>query len=305
VKILAILLVFAALASLAGCPVSKKDGQEPGAAPGAQGNPATQAQQAQPSAPGQPAAEAQAGALTGMATEDLNGIWVKPHDSLVKVNQWVQIEYNLVPPPNGDAWIALVPSAVTSKVMKDNIAQVVDRVTLGTDAHGRVELHATKPGAYFIRLFPAQLGDLMAIAESSVNYTDQPLPGEQKFTPPYVDIADHTFAKPPEQVVGRPMIAYWELLDVPGDHAWVGLIPTSCTAKDAKANQAAAVDIQYLEKVKMNTNMFYLSKTGEYVFRIFPSEDPAAQMICESQPFKVIPEAKKAKPGKQSSGSKG
>ena len=204
-----------------------------------------------------------------------------------RVNQPVQVSYSLAEPSTGDAFIVLVPGAVTSALLKDNVKQAVDRVTLEPGGAGQVELIAHHPGNYAVRLFTAQTGEIMAVAEATVSFTDQPLEGELILTPPYVTITDRELPEVPEQVRNRPMIAYWELADAPGPDAWIGLVSVTCAAQDAASNLEAAVDVQYLDGKVKDRSVFILSEPGEFVFRVFASKD-APQMLCESQLFRVV-----------------
>ena len=280
-KILVCLGILPLLACLAGCP-SEKAGQNQ-AETGTGGSSATI----------RPSTEQQDSNDAAAEQQPTGDIWVKLEETTVAVNEPAEVEYSLVPAPNNDAWIALVPAAIESQSLRDNIKHAVDRVTLPAQAHRKIELTTRNPGIYFIRMFPAQLGEVMAIAETTVVFTDEPIDGMLEFTPPYVTITDRELPEPPKQYQGYPMIAYWEMTETPGKDAWIGMIPTSCTTLDAKSNSEAAVDIQYLNGEIQDRSIFILSELGEYVFRIFPSQDEQAQMICESQVFIATPKPSK------------
>jgi hypothetical protein len=275
------------ICSLAGCPVAQR-AQQANTTPPTGQTTAQQPNAAAQVAPTQPE--------TSTPATPIEGNWVRPVQATVGVNQLFQVEFRLVPVSTGEAWVALVPSAVTSTIMADNVQQAVDRVTLPLEETGEVDLSAKAPGTYMIRLFPVQTGEVMAISEAAITVVDHPVSDEMQFTPPYVTITSRELKEVPEQGVGRPMIAYWELEAAPGEKAWIGMVPTSCTAQDAKSNLAAAVDLQYLKGQTKDRSVFFLAQPGEYVFRLFPSEDAQAQMICESQVFRVKPKADASKP---------
>jgi hypothetical protein len=222
------------------------------------------------------------------------GNYVFIAESPVDTSRPFTVEFRLSPAPDGDAWVALVPASLESKLLEDNARAAIDRTGLPPQEEGSVELTALKRGEYIVRLFPQQEGEIMAIAQTPVFRAENlPDPGTLTFEPPYVTITDRKLEETPVQRTGMPMIAYWELPEALGADAWIGMVPADTVATDAKANMAAAADMQYLDGQRKYRSIFQLWQPGEYVFRIFPSEEENAPMLCESQRFKVVePEEK-------------
>ncbi len=286
--ILVIFISVMALACLAGCPGQSKPG-------GSAGNSSTASPQPSPAQDVSTAGAAAPETTDGSPAAPTSNI-VLPVQGTVAINQPFKVSYELVQASTGDAWIALVPSAVTSLTLQDNITQAVDRVTLPVGASGTIELTARQPGKYALRLFPAQTGEILAVAEAEV-IVEESLPDEElAFTPPYVTITGKKLRDTPVQITGFPMIAYWEMAEPQGSDAWIGMIPTSCTAQDAAANLEAAVDVQFLNGKTKESSIFLLTQPGEFLFRIFSSK-AAPQMLCESQTFRV--RERPAKPTEQ------
>lgn len=265
---------FLALACLAGCPENGKQDESGDSL--TTNTVGTEASTASPTP---------AEAIADTSTADSNV--VKPVSEVVELNQPFKVEYKLLQASTGEAWIALVPAAVTSTLIEDNILQAVDRITLPKGDRGTVELEAHDIGKYALRLFTAQTGEILAVAEAEVSVEEASSDDKLAFTPPYVTITGRKLDGIPEQVTGLPMIAYWEMAEKQGEEAWIGMIPTSCTARDAAANLKAAVAVQFLDGRMMYSSIFQLKHPGEYLFRIFASKE-ADDMLCESQVFRVV-----------------
>jgi hypothetical protein len=83
------------------------------------------------------------------------------------------------------------------------------------------------------------------------------------------------------------VIAYWETAEKYPEGAWLGLIPTSCTSAREEDNDAVDIQFNYLNGEVKGQFQFMMNKPGEYVFRMFPSSQPNAVWVSESQKWTV------------------
>jgi hypothetical protein len=232
--------------------------------------------------------QANAGAKAAAAGRPAGGDWIKPARLQYYLNDAIEIEYNLEHDvPLSPAWIALVPADTDSLLAGDNFEAQVAYTHIHNLPAGTARFRARQNGEYILRLFGARREETVMAAQSPVLRIGT-APSEQgQPAPPYVTLSG---AKLPEEIVLRPgmvIAAYWQLAEPPGPGAWLGLVPTSCTGTTAADNLAAAVAKKPLDGKTMGPTRFSLAETGEFVFRLFPAEDGAAEMLCQSEVFSV------------------
>lgn len=216
------------------------------------------------------------------------GDWIAPDRLQYYINDPIEISYRLEhDAPNSPAWIAMVPAGTASLLAGDNFAARVEFAHIYDLPEGSTRFHAKRNGEYVLRLFGARQNDAEAVAQSAVLRVGPP-PGEQRqLTPPFVTLSG---VELPEEIVLRPgqvIAAYWMLAELPPAEAWIGMVPVACTSTDAADNLAVAVARRPLNGKAMGPTRFLLEQPGDYVFRLFSSEEAGAEMICQSEEFTV------------------
>ncbi|MBN2082756.1 hypothetical protein JW859_11210 [bacterium] len=214
------------------------------------------------------------------------------------LNDRIKAEYRLADVrPHSQAWIALVPAALDSELSEDNEAAQVAYTHIFEPYQGEVHFTAKERGTFVLRLFPSKSAGTKCVAESAAFRIGQPNDGAPAHPdPPFVTLSGSDL---PDEIILRPgmvIAAYWMLEDPLGANAWLGLVPTSCTASDAAANRQAALEVQLLDGKTMAANYFSLTQEGAFRFRLFSAQDETGELVCESEVFTVARYVEPEKP---------
>jgi len=232
--------------------------------------------------------QADGGGKAVAASRPAGDDWVMPDKLQYYLNDVIEVDYQLEHDvPSSPAWIALVPADTDSLLAGDNFAAQVEFTHIHQLPAGAVRFHARKNGEFILRLFGARKDDTVMAAQSKVLRIGPAQSEQRQHTPPYVTLSG---VELPEQIVLRPgmvIAAYWMLAEPPGPDAWIGLVPTSCASTAAGDNLAAAMTRRPLNGKTMGPTRFSLEQTGEFVFRLFPSEDASVELLCQSEVFTV------------------
>ena len=112
--------------------------------------------------------------------------------------------------------------------------------------------------------------------------------GERKqLIPPYLTISGTTL---PADVVLRPgqvVVAYYELAEPLPEGAWLGMVPTSVTTRDAGSNRQAAVEAVPIAGETMGQQAVIQQQEGEFVYRIFLGDGADYDVFLESESWRV------------------
>jgi hypothetical protein len=224
---------------------------------------------------------------SGGATEE-TGNWVRVPAERCFINDVVTVEYRLEEKPEGsEPWLAMVPAGIESDLVADNEQAAVKLIQLVGFPQGQVTLRTNVAGDYVLRLFPWKEPQSRAIAEAPLTIHPS-MADALEFTVPYVALSGQAL---PDEVVfytGQAISPSWTIEEPVPEDAWVGMVPTSCTAKDGASNYASAVATEMLVGRYRGYKRFPLKVPGEYTFRLFDSTGGGGALICESELFTVV-----------------
>jgi len=221
------------------------------------------------------------------ATEE-TGNWIRVPEERCFINDTVKVEYRLEEKPEGSQpWLAMVPAGIESDLVADNEQAAVKLMQLVGFPQGQVTLRTNVAGDYIMRLFPWKEPTSRAIAEAPLTIHAS-MADALEFTVPYVALSGQAL---PDEVVfyaGQAISPSWTIEEPVPEDAWVGMVPTSCTAKDGASNYASAVATEMLKRRFRGYKRFRLEVPGEYTFRLFDSTGEGGALICESEMFTVV-----------------
>ncbi len=226
--------------------------------------------------------------VTPRSTPAETGNWIRLPEERCFINDAVTVEYRLEEKPEGsEPWLAMVPAGIESDLVADNEQAAVKFMQLVGFPQGQVTLRTNVAGDYVLRLFPWKEPTSRAIAEMPLTIHSS-MADALEFTVPYIALSGQAL---PDEVVlyaGQAISPSWTIEEPVPEDAWVGMIPTSCTAKDGASNYASAVATEMLKGRFRGYKRLRLEVPGEYTFRLFSSTGADGVLICESEMFTVV-----------------
>ena len=116
----------------------------------------------------------------------------------------------------------------------------------------------------------------------------QPVQAPPSPTPPYITLGVQTRPGEIAFCEGQPVPLYYELADDTPDTCLVALVKQEVTSRLCSDNTTGALTKKPIRGTKMGQLLFMMPTPGQYILRLFPSEDEQGEAIGESQPFRVM-----------------
>jgi hypothetical protein len=107
--------------------------------------------------------------------------------------------------------------------------------------------------------------------------------------PPYITLSGVATPERIELPSGIPVTVYFEVPPGYPATAWIGQIPVEVTSRLEGDNDAAKKDYRPLDGQTKGALIYKLVTPGDYVFRIFASDEDGSEYVAESERFTVLP----------------